>query len=273
MYPKWMIYVLFYFELWGFSTHFEKSSYQRKKYRIICVFHCFSASLSTFEVIKFLQRPNDDLLGTFADALKLFGFLFVYWVTIFELNTNQHIQRKFWHIVQKIDDQFCSHQHIRFDKYIIKMIAFFILFSIMHINYYVILFRSSGIKLLEFLIVFTLLQTFLKNYLFYYLFHLEFVKYQLKTINREARLMIGVYKNSITKVEKKFATFHHRRFKWIRDYYDTVFDMCDGINTIFGWSNAAAIIISFCVILNDTFWFYWKILNKYEIDRVGKCLK
>lgn len=267
-----MTYILLYFDVWGFSTHYKDSWCHKKNYQIIFVLHIVLASISTFVIVKFFERPNNDQLGTFTDALKLFGALTVYWVTILELYIRQHSQRQFWHIFRKIDIKFCNHQHLRFNKYIIKMVVYMILFLVMYFNYYIILFHSSGSDLYDFWIVHSLLQMFLRNHLFYYLFFLEFIKHQLQIIQQETKLMI--YDNR----KKKFdagsilTMFHRKRLRWIRDYYDAVHDMCNVINEIFGWSNASAIIISFGQILGDTFWFYWKILNKYEIDLIGNHL-
>lgn len=115
MYPRCITYLLLYFDLWGFSTHFQTS--QLTRYRFIFAFHIIVASISTFWFVQFMRRPNNDQLGTFNDTFKLTGVLSVYWLSILELNFKQQIQRRFWIIVRKIDKEFCSHKNLRFRSY------------------------------------------------------------------------------------------------------------------------------------------------------------
>lgn len=141
MYPKWMTRLLLYFNLWGLSTHFHKS--HRNRYHLIFAIHFGAAAISTFVVQQFFQRPNYDQLGTFNDILKTNGVLFVYWISILELNSKQQTQRKFWNIVQKIDNEFRDQQHLQFRVYITKMIIYFTIFVLMFANYFIKLFQSN----------------------------------------------------------------------------------------------------------------------------------
>lgn len=267
MYPRCITYLLLYFDLWGFSTHFQTS--QLTRYRFIFAFHIIVASISTFWFVQFMRRPNNDQLGTFNDTFKLTGVLSVYWLSILELNFKQQIQRRFWIIVRKIDKEFCSHKNLRFRSYNLKMIIYFIVFALMYVNYFAELFRFNGSDLYGFWVCSAFVMIFYRKHMFYYLFYLEIVKHQLKMIDYEMSSMKCVCQSGKMKVGKVFRTFHHKRLKWFRDYYNSIYDLGDAINTIFGWSNAAAIGIAFGQILADTFWFYWKILNKYEIDVIG----
>lgn len=114
---------------------------------------------------------------------------------------------------------------------------------------------------------------FHRKYMFYYLFFLEFIKHQLKMIDYETNVMMDIGRKSNLKAGITSRIFLRKRLKWIRNYFDATYDLCDATNEIFGWSNAVAICISFSHIVADIFWFYWKILNKYNIDAIGNDLR
>lgn len=268
MYPRWMLILLHYFDLWGFCTQVQKS---QTVYRIILICHIIIATFVTLTIIVFMGRPVGDNLGVFNDSLKLYTHLIINWIPIIELYLKHRIQRKFWKIMHNIDKEFCSHQYLCFKSYLIKIILFFILLIAMFLNYLLCLHRS---ELITFWFSFIFIVSFCKNYFFYYLFYLEFIKYELKMVYRETKLMSCYCERCTLKSSKTFLKkFYCNRFKWIRKYYGSIYDLCDIINTVFGWSNVFAIPMSFLLILADINWFYWKLYNKYRVDMIGKFIK
>lgn len=260
MYPEWMEKLFIYFNLCGFCTQFKTSSNQKKCDRLFFLFHLSLVSITTLGVYAFLNRPTNDNLGAMNDAMKLIANLIVYWLSILELNSKQKMQRKFWHILKQINQHHSPNQSFSFNAYLIKMIIYFVLLTSMFINYYIIFISGdeNAAILYCFWFCFTLIVMFCKQYLFYYLFYLEFMKYELKIVSDE--------------LDKMRCFCEKAKFKWIRKFYETIYDLCDIVNAVFGWSNAVAISVSFLLILADINWMNWKLFNKYRIDLIGKSL-
>lgn len=272
MYPKWMKILLLYFDLWGFNTQFKK--FPKHFDRLIFIVHLILITMATFVIWIFLTRPVDDKLGSVNDSLKLFAILLVYWLSILELNFKQQIQRKFWKIAQNIDWQFCSRCRLSFRPYILKMVFYSLVFILLYQNYFVRLITLNKSGLYWFWFCYTFIYLFRTNQILCYLFYLEFINNQLKMIDYEISEILCVYKSGNMKNTKFILEqFHRNRFKWFRKFHNSIYDLCDIVNSLFGWSNVAAIIISFHLILADTNWFYWKIFNKFRIDVIGNSFE
>lgn len=261
-----------YFDLWGFSTQFRQSLNHPKIVRTIFIVHIILAMITTLAVLKFVNRPNNDKLSSINDSIKLTAIVLVYWLSVIELYLKKETQRKFWTIVQNIDEYFCCHRHFHVKIYILKLTVYFILTIIMFLNFLkrLILTKKSQLFYYWFWFWYAFVELFRINQLFYYLFFLEFIKNELKMINNETNEMMCAYKNGNLKKTKFFVRkFHQHRLKWFREFYSSIYDLCTIINTVFGWSNLAAIIISFQLILTNFNWFYWKIFNQFHIDVIG----
>lgn len=269
MHPRWINCLLFYFDLWGFCTQFGKSSLHQNFDRVVFILHIILASVCSISVTMYLRTFAADKLGTYNDSLKLCGILVVYWLSIFESYIQRHSQRTFWDIIHEIDKQFCSHRNLYFKTYLCKIILYYIISILMHLNYAYRLIIAKQSELYFFWFCYTIILLFYTNRLFYYLFFLEFIEHELNVINREiGQLLIsyksyGVTRTSFTK------SFHRNRFKWIRKYFVSVHDMFSIINSVFGWSNVANILLPFLIFLADINWFYWRIFNKYRVDLIG----
>lgn len=268
MYPKWMRALLLYFDLWGFFTQFNQS---QRFDRLIFVLHIILASVTTFVFVQFLSRTFGDKLGTINDHIKYCAILVVYWLSLLELFSKRKAHRRFWISLENIDKQFCCHQNLRFRTYILKISLYFTLFVLMYVNYFNVLFSKGNSDLYYFWFCYTYIGLYLKSQFFCYLLHLEFVINELKIIDREVNDMLDAYGNGHRKTRKVFLRrFHRNRFKWIRKFYETIYDMCDSINGVFGWSNAAIVLFSFLLMVTEFNWFYWKMYNQFQNDAVGE---
>lgn len=269
MYPRWMNNLLFYFDVWGFCTEFRKSSNQRVFVSLIFLLHIILVSIFSVSILAYLTRFSADKLGTLNDTLKLYGILVVYWLSIFESFIQRPFQRKFWHTVDKIDKYFCSHRYVCFKSYICKFILCLVISILMHLNYLYRLFVVKHSELYFFWFCYTAIVFFYTNRLFYFLFYLEFIKYELKVIDHEISHILISYRNGHTGVPF-LKKFHQNRFKWTRNYFESIYDLCSTTNSIFSWANVANVLLPFLIFLSDTNWFYWKIYNKYPVDAYGK---
>lgn len=276
MYPTWMKILFLYYDFWGFCTLYKTPLRKPKYYRVIFAFHLFLVTFATVGIFLFLFRPINDVLGHLIDSLKLCAHLLVYWISIFELYLKQQTQQKFWNILNFIDKHLCSHRFNCFkSSYLLKIIVYFVIIMTFLLNYVIILFSmtASNKSSYYFWFCYALIVLFHKHQAFYYLFYLEIIKYELKMVRNELDEMWQFCENQEMKSTKQFAkVFQCKRFKWIRELYESIYDMNDVVNTVFGWSNIVAISFSFLLILADINWLYWKSFNKYRIDRIGKLL-
>lgn len=269
MYPRWMCNLLFQFNLWGFCTEFKNSPRQTNFNRIIFCLHFILCTIFTFFLIAYLRRPIQNVLGIVDDGIKFSVMLLVYWTTIIESYLSRKTQKQFWDIIEKIDQQFCSHRQIYFKVYIIKMAIYFTCLLLYLLNNFQQILPDSD--LYYFWVFYTSFHVFYNVRLFYYLFLLEFIKYELTIIDKE----VGEILNSIEKCRLQSAKeflkkFHRNRINWIQKYYAMSFDLCGIVNSVFGWSNVAAVLLPILLVLTDVNMFYWKVLNLFEVNVIGE---
>lgn len=265
MFSRMKILVL-YFNLWGFPQ-FRVLLHQQKCDRFSLSIHLALVLIATLVLCAFFQRPTNDNLGSLNDATKMFANLIIYWLSLLELNYKQRTQQKFWAILKKQN----QYHGFSLKVYLFKLVIYFILLSIMFLNYYItfISVSESALILYGFWFCYTLIVMFCKHHLFYYLFFVEFIKHELKMVINELdniRFKRAEFKNRNAFVNKSFSN----RVKLIRSSYGSIYDLCDILNTVFGWSNVLAISFQFLLILADINWIYWKLLNFYRIDLIGE---
>lgn len=258
MYPRWMSVLMCYFDLWGFCTQFRTAPNQQIIYRLIFMCHLVVDLYITIVIVRFLKRPVGDNLGTLNDAMKLFSNILFVWLPVSELYFKYRMQRKFWDIIKNIDRKFLRHERLCFKAYLIKMTIFFVVLIAMFSNSLSYVRRS---ELISFWFAYIFSVSFFKLYFFYYLFYLELIKFELNAVQ------LRLY-GKCSNVQLRMASLH--RFKWIRQFYSSIYDLCDVVNNVFGWSNAVAIPLSILLILVDINWIYWKLFNKYQVDVIGK---
>lgn len=264
MCPKWMSNLQLYFDIFGFCTHFNGIRNQSTVYRIIFIIHVILATVSSLIILSFLRRPIPDKLGAFNDSLKLCLTPVVYWLSIFELYSKQQTQKKFWNIIQQIERKFHAHHKLRFKAYVLIISMYSIFYVLMYFNYLLRIFTDKKSVFMLFWSCFTFVGLFRTNQFFYYLLCMEFVKNELEMIKFDVDEILH------NKVKNCSRTFDRHHFKSIRQFYDSIYDLKEIVNSVFGWSNVVAIIVSFQLLLAEINWFYWRIFNKFNSDVIGK---
>lgn len=269
MYPKWMLRLLFYFDLWGFCTQFRPNQPQFD--RFILVLHILLASITTTFISKYVFRPGNDRLGRVNDICKFTVLLLLYWLSIFELYFKRKSQRHFWCIVHYIDKHFCSLQRFDLGFYTLKIKIYLSLSIIANVFFFKRLLTTTLTEYIYFWLCYLFIIWIYQNRSFYYLFYLEWIKHELKRVNHEANEIVATYYSYFLKTNNLFTKkFHRNRFKWLRQYYGSTYDLCDAMNIVFGWSNAVTILGSVHLIVADFNWFYWKLLNKHNPNVIRK---
>lgn len=266
-YPNWMNNLLCYFDLWGLPTDFRMDSNYQKISRLSTILISILGLIVTVLLIIYLKRPTYDPLGTLNDVIKYAGILIVFWSSLFELNTKHSIRRRFWCTFEQIDALYCSHRRFEIANYLNKFRFCSSTFAIVCLIYLHRITSDTGSQYLYFWFTnFTLIAMYL-NRVFYFLFYLELIKYELSIIEKETKELVRAYRNTECAIArgKTMLEFQQKRFKWIRDYFQAIYFMCDSLNQFLGWSNAITILFSFQLIITDVIWVYWKYYNQQEV--------
>lgn len=143
-------------------------------------------------------------------------------------------------------------------------------FSIAFIFYLRGIILHTGTRILYFWFTHFILSILFLNRVFFYLFYMELIKYELCNIERETKEMAQMYRNKCCGAnckKKSFMNdFEKKRFLWIREYFQSIYQMCNFLNEFLTYSTAATIFFSFQFIATDILWIYWKLYNKHQIQ-------
>lgn len=276
MYPKWIKWLFLYFDLWGLCTQFRKCTNQPNFKVILFILHLVLASVATIIIVLHLLRSDIDKMARLNDSLKFAVIFVAHWVSLIELYSKQTLHKIFWIFVFSIDQNFCSHQQFKLTNYLNRMKIYFSLAAIAYGFYFHTLIHNSGSKFIAFWLSYSFLVLFFKTRSFYYVFYLELIKNELKMIDHELATILDDCNSMKSKnfmrnnqFAEQIRSFQQNRFKWIRQYYELVYNLCGTVNTMFGRSNIVIISLTFHLILIDINWFYWKLLNKYQFNVNG----
>lgn len=271
MYSPWMSRLLLYFDLWGFSTRFNKLTKQLKFSLFFFVLHIILASISSYLIFKYLLRPNDDTLGTLNDLIKFVVMITSYWLSIVELFFKRKTQDRIWRQVEYIDQHFCCHRQFSRASYMFKLKMYFGLAGVGYFVFMYSLCLKTGTKYLYFWFPYIFVMVSFQNRSFYYIFYLEFVAYELQMVCREVNEMMKALARNHLGLRNVFAEkFQRKRFRWMRGYFESIHNLCQTLNVLFGFSNVASILLAFFIVIADMNWLHWKILNEYEPNILGK---
>lgn len=233
--------VVHYFDLCGFYSEFQTIN-RRLKVKLL-ILHCIIGTLITIATVHYIIQYVNDVLGSVNDSVKMFGALLVYFSSIIEFFSKRKCQRNFWNIHRSIGLRFCA-QRKRFPREYFWKFAYLPIISI----FYAIFYTHIAIqRKMYFWVGYSFILIMYQHRTFYYLFYLELIRIELNTINDKLKKMhLSTSKESTTE-----------RFKWICEYYENVYGLCECTNDIFGWSNVFTIIYSFQIVTTHLNWVYW----------------
>lgn len=261
---------MWYFDLWGLRSEFNTAPNYRKNIRFASVFQFLLGFLVSGLLIIYLRRTTNDPLGTLNDVMKHGGNLFVYWLTLIELCTKQSIRRKFWQIFNQIDCLYCNHQHFTLQNYLRKFHLCLFSYAMSFLLYLYVIVCHTGMQFIYFWFTHFILSILYFNRVFYYLFFLQLIAYELQNVESEVKEMVQMYRNKCVASDKikrsSLCDFKRKQFIWIREYFQSIYKLCECLNEFLTYSNAAIILFSFQFIATDALWIYWKLYNKHNIQ-------
>lgn len=267
MFSKWTIIVLKYY-FWGYYTHAEFTHSIRRSRATFIIFslQIIATFSMTVVIAEFLSEVNPyPSLTTINDWFQHSCMLIVQWSIIMESYAQQNMQKQFWQIFRKIDKQYHQHKSINLSTYLIKFLVYIVLLNSSQLIMNVYFISYEGFYPYYLVSYYFLIKT-CQDAILYHLFYVELINYELCIIEQEAQQMSSMGRSSLISIDEKLR---ENRFKWIRNYYRSVYELSLCINSIFGWSHFAAVINCFYLVLTDFNWAYENIGRRSLIYRPG----
>lgn len=261
MLPKQIVWMLTFFDIFAYNTGSSKLSNTRLISILIYVLHILLIIFVSLYQLQFeaLILSNYEFLEIFNQILQYLAALFTYLLTIVDSFVHRRAHKRFWNLVQRIDQHFYHQSRFTFRCYGWKFIEFF---SIMSLATYLISTVSNN----TFFLLICVYDIIGEIRVFYYLFCLEILHFQLKMIETELKII----QNTLNQTNADYSNltqfsessnrvsfeFELQRLKWIRGYFHCAYEMVNLLNEIFGWSNVQAISFLFYLLLTDFNWMY-----------------
>lgn len=255
--------ILIFFDICGFNTRLTNlSNNQKLSFLVNLVQILLAISLMLFKF--FTVRILFFSLGTMEtinEYIEYSSSLYAYWLIIWDSIQYRQQNKLFWAFHQKQETY--MNQHSNFRCYFLKLYEFFIARIIITLIKIVSdRISTSGFKIsLAGYIAYTIPVFLCQMRLFYYLFCVEIIDSHLKNIEFELKLLKHSNENSIC-----LSELH--RLKWIRRYYNNVYEMVNILNEIFGWSQAASILFCFYSTFTDFNYFY---IHFHNLSLLNAC--
>lgn len=267
MFPKWISFVLKYCTLWGFYSP-PCSSLQSKlfSFPIFCLHFglCTWCSLNYIKSFFHMQR-----LIEFLDVLN-FLFYYVncaiaYWFIIYDSYSKRKVQHAFWNIFERINEGSSSFSTSKIAN--CSCLAIFIKLSIADILIFFLSIIGDNLSSSSDKIVHFIYTCVIDNRTFYFLLHMKLIAIELQKIN--ARFPVFHQNKQSSEVMRNVIDIPMKK---TRSYYQSVYEMCQNANQIFGWSQLTLIILcfqSFVTFLNYT---YSRTTGKIILQNYGTWL-
>lgn len=244
--PVQIVYFLNIFDGFGYNSGSSKLSQSRKMSYFIYFCHIFLATLLTLFKPYLMFKYYSSLGSTEAisEFLEYSTPLCTYWMIIIDAIYHQRAHRLFWKILEKNIYQFDHHQpDYNFRIFLIKFIEFFGIKMFTLFSRFILYDRAMvGVAYDS---LFKLCQV----RVFYYIFCLEVVHSQLILIQTELKIV------NIEHISTRSSAFVLKLQKF-RTHFYFIYEMLENLNEIFGWSQVAAILFCFYIILSESNWTY-----------------
>lgn len=270
--------ILVFFDFCGFYSEYRTTTTYRKISFIIFVFHlilCLLFTIYSIQLTIWLNRFSSKL--NMVNEMSLFFIvLFNCWVVIIESFHRRKTQRKLWQICHRIDKYYARHDQVKLQSFVCKFLEYFIVYPILMIYLLRDVMLNAGVHISAILSYSLLLQT-CRIRVFFYLFYLELIIYELGLITNELKRKLDIYKvnkflSRTCTVNCKLNQFERSRFKWLREYYLSIQELSNCVNSIFGWSSFLTILFSFNTLFTDINTMYSFGYRKSIFYLVGKLV-
>lgn len=273
MLPKKIECILIFFDLFGYNTGSTILSKKQKIAFIICLVHILLSIFVTITQFFSIPWSSYGFMEILNQCLQCSVALFTIFFTIFDAIVHRKAHKRFWIIVQCIDENY-SQSKFTFGCYFIKFVEHFSMMSLCT-------FLLTTISNNTFFIIICVIDIISKVRVFYYIFCLEILYFQLKMIEIEMKIiqksLKQIKQEHLDSMKLSKSSIHYsfelKRLKWIRGYFGCIYEMANILNDIFGWSHVAAFLFQFHQLLTDLNWMYMVDTSQFStIQFIGKII-
>lgn len=249
MLPQQIVRILNFFDIFGLNSGSSDLTINLKVAYFIHFVHILIAFLCVlFQFWMSIIYFRSEFIGLKITLfLQYISALYAYWLIIFESLLHHRVHKHFWQIFQRINEHFHSQVGFYFKIYATTFFEFFIVTIALVIASFV----ENGIERLGMVLVFLFLIKVCQLKVFYYIFCVKIVTEQLEIIEIEVTELKNI-------LNRRFDenVLQINRFVWIRKYFECVYEMTECLNKVFGWSQVAAILFCYYLLLTDLAWSY-----------------
>lgn len=266
--------ILMYFALCGYNPELYKARTLQVITHIIFVCQILLAIFFSYKLFEFQYwlEFKKTKLGMINDVSEYLFALTTQWIVIIDSYIRRSTQRNFWQIFKHIDQKYHQHNSVQLGGYWVKFFEHFIFYVLF--LFYIL---TDGFENSETTVSFMLVLVLNRNRVFYFLFYLELVYFELRNVEKEAKQMSKVgkieffrkFRNQTSNIKR----FELDRMKYLREYYQSIYELSSHINSIFGRSNIVTVLCHLFVFVCDCNWMYlYRSDDDYFFD-IGKPIQ
>lgn len=248
---------LSFYDLCCFNTGLTEITSTQRRTGVIFLLHISFALFYVYVNVRFYHYFCALLgfLSAINELVEFSGSIFTYWLIIIDSFLYRNTHRQFWLHIQRIEMDKSLPGMFTFYLYKIKFIEFFavstagILYTFLH-----------SVERFVIYLVYNIPVRICQIRVFYYMLCLEIAQLQLKQIEHEMNRV-----NSVCLAENG-----RTRLKQIREKLQLAYETTELLNTIFNWSQVAAVAYCFFSIFTDSNYLYVHGNEITILDSIGK---
>lgn len=247
-FPKYIVVILLFFAVCGFQPE-QPIFTSHKALFAISMFQIYNiiAFLSHFPDIYAWMNEKFSKLDMTNEMVQHIIALLAYSVICIESVIKRKTQRRFWRLYEDLL-QYHSIHHAEeiLRNYALKFTEYFLFCSSSFA--YALIATNEDYNFsynIPYFLAYLSIMGICQIRLFYYLFYLELIKAELKAIEKE--------------IESDIDESFELPSKWelTRKYCKSIHELCECLNSVFGWSNLLSVLAIFLFLLTDTNWVYY----------------
>lgn len=232
MLPKQIVRFLKFFDICGFNIQSTNPCNGQKFNDLITGVHILIViSFTIYDLFYIYEFYNSaGLVETINELMELFAIICPYVLIIFDSVYHSHAQKRFWTVLQQLNENFCCSSNLIPRSYITKLIEFFSAKLIL--DFITLIYNGFNAYVDQeqtYLIYLTYMVPvkICQIRIFYYIFCLEAVLFHMKHFH-------------LNQIEKK----------WNRNL-DFIHELIQLVNEIFGVSHVITVLICFFILFTD----------------------
>lgn len=247
MLPKWTIYALKYFSLWGFHSVRCIRVGGTVSNLVIFYFQLSLCCWCSFHILK-MYKELSAIVQTL-DVVNIISYYItcsiIYMSTVYDSRATLKIQKKFWCTYSRLNQHFCHQSALKWDYLLMLTMATIgnVINCVLAYTGAIIFHGSQTSKATQFIYM-----NIIDHRITFYILHLEIIANQFRQIDVE-----------LEQSQTSTIKLHAKWFRKIRESYDFIHKMSDWTNDIFGLSNLALLLYSsqtLLMLLNFSYRFF-----------------